>query len=509
VSGGARAFFAIASRSESGTAGDTFVVDVREGTMALVGPNDALAPSPRAHGVVSWDGARVWLEADHDDAIFAGGKRVDGKVELRPGDDVEAHGHQFVLGLAAPFVQPQRRSFTHAELEERIAEELARAARAWRPTALVMARARHGDGARVLEAALAGLRAGDCVATFAPDEIAMLLPDTTRDRAEMVVARTLAEAGVEGVLVGVAVAPEDAERSERFLRAARLALRATAGLPPPEVRRGLVAEDARTRATLDVLERALREVIARGGARVVIGEPSSGRASLVRAALARIGGDGPFARLPCRRLEATTLATAEAGSLVLLEDVDRLAPELRDTVVHRFATSRVIATAERALDARFGALGLWLGRAAPIEVPPLRQRLDDVVPLAKVLGTAWSGREPRFSAAALARLRSHPWPGNVVELEVAMERATLLAGEGEIQAEHLPGDAMRAPAEGRLREHVDSVERDVILRALAESNHNQTSAARKLGLSRRSLIYKMEKYGLKPPPTSAARGRRA
>lgn len=508
MSGGARAFFAVASRSGR-TAGATFVVDVQEGTVPLLGPADALAVHSRPLGSVSWNGARVWLEARHEDAVFVSGKRVDGRVELRPGDDVEAHGHQFVLGLAAPFIQPQRRSFTHAELEERIAEELARAARAWRPTALAMVRARQGEGGRVLEAALAGLRAGDCVATFAPDEIEMLLPDTTRERAEKVVARTLEEADVEGAIVGVAVAPDDAERAGRFLRAARLALRARAGLAPPSGRRGLVVEDARARAVLDAIEGAVREVIARGGAQVVIGEADVGRSRFVRAALARIGGDGPVVRLACRRLEATTLVAADKDAVVLLEDVDQLAPELRDAVVHRFAASRVIATAERPLDVRYGALGLWLGRAAPIEVPPLRQRLDDVLPMALAFGQAWSGREPRLSAAALARLRSHPWPGNLVELEVAMERAMLLAGDGEIQAEHLPGDAMRAPVEGRLREHVDSVERDAILRALAEANHNQTSAARKLGLSRRALIYKMEKYGLKPPPTSAARGRRA
>jgi hypothetical protein len=240
---------------------------------------------------------------------------------------------------------------------------------------------------------------------------------------------------------------------------------------------------------------------------VVRGEPNTGRSTFVRTALEPTT---TIVRVRCARFDADAVSSVPTGASILLEDVDLLAPELRDAVVHRFAGHRVIATSERAIDVRWGALALWLGLGRDaIEVPPLRQRLDDVHPLALALGQAWAGREPRFSAAALARLRSYPWPGNIVELEVAIERAMLLASDGDIQAEHLPGaEGMRASGDGRLREHVDSVERDAIVRALAETNHNQTTAARKLGLSRRGLIYKMEKYGLKPPPTSATKGRR-
>jgi hypothetical protein len=188
------------------------------------------------------------LHASHDAGVFVGGKRVDGELELSPGDDVEASGCHLVVGIAAPFLQPQRRSFTHAELDERIAEELARAARAWRPTALAMVRARHGEGGRVLEAGLEGLRAGDCVATFAPDEIEMLLPDTTRERAERVVQRTLDEAGVGGAIVGIAVAPEDADGPALLLRAARLALRAASGSGPPPTARACVFVDQASKA---------------------------------------------------------------------------------------------------------------------------------------------------------------------------------------------------------------------------------------------------------------------
>lgn len=85
-----------------------------------------------------------------------------------------------------------------------------------------------------------------------------------------------------------------------------------------------------------------------------------------------------------------------------------------------------------------------------------------------------------------------------------MERAVLLARGGEILGEHLPADPL-SEDHGRLREHVGGVERDTIIRALADANYNQTHAARRLGISRRALIYKMEKYGLKPPPGYARR----
>jgi transcriptional regulator with GAF, ATPase, and Fis domain len=81
-----------------------------------------------------------------------------------------------------------------------------------------------------------------------------------------------------------------------------------------------------------------------------------------------------------------------------------------------------------------------------------------------------------------------------------------LSGGGEILSEHLPGAARNDDEEpGRLREQVDFVERDAIARALAQANYNQTHAAKKLGLSRRALIYKMERYGLKAPPGARRR----
>ena len=138
--------------------------------------------------------------------------------------------------------------------------------------------------------------------------------------------------------------------------------------------------------------------------------------------------------------------------------------------------------------------------ARRITVPSLRMRAESIVPLAQSFARQFKQDKPvKLSPGAIERMRNYAWPGNVLELRNAMERAVALADGGEILAEHLPG-SMETDGEGRLRDHVGFVERDAIIKALADNNYNQTHAARVLGISRRALIYKMEKYGLKPPP---------
>jgi DNA-binding NtrC family response regulator len=208
--------------------------------------------------------------------------------------------------------------------------------------------------------------------------------------------------------------------------------------------------------------------------------------------------------------EGSLIASARGGTL-LLDEVGDLKPEaqsrLREALERHGSSLRVIATTHRALgglverSAFDEPLYRMLGGQL-IEVPALRNRPEDIIPLATAFAEELGAKRPvRMTPGALARLRSYPWPGNVLELRNSMERAVRLAGGGEILAEHLPAETLPfAPNEGRLREHVDGVERDAIIKALADSNHNQTHAAKRLGVSRRALIYKMEKYGLKPPP---------
>ncbi len=155
--------------------------------------------------------------------------------------------------------------------------------------------------------------------------------------------------------------------------------------------------------------------------------------------------------------------------------------------------------------------------AFTIVVPPLRDRPGEVALLAEHFARTAALEQkvvpPAISPDAMAALRGYAWPGNVRELRNAMERAVVLH-TGMIDLEHLP-DRVRDPAYSSvgtrpiaigdgvdMRDQIAEVERATIIAALDECGGNQTRAAQKLGISRRSLIYKLEKYGLKPKPAS-------
>jgi len=141
----------------------------------------------------------------------------------------------------------------------------------------------------------------------------------------------------------------------------------------------------------------------------------------------------------------------------------------------------------------------------PIALPPLRQRVSDIVPLAEHFLRVTAPNAPkRLSAQGVELLRAYDWPGNVRELRNAIERAAALARGPAIEACDLgflrqiatapPGDAtgpdMSLPAA------VAELECAMIRRALAEGGGSRTAAARKLGINRQLLYDKMKRYGL-------------
>ena len=136
-----------------------------------------------------------------------------------------------------------------------------------------------------------------------------------------------------------------------------------------------------------------------------------------------------------------------------------------------------------------------------LRVPPLRQRIEDIVPLSEHLlnniGRHWGREHVRISASAMRALESHGWPGNIRELRNVLERAFLLAGSDELRAEHLEFQSVSGAAGFAVdRSHgtLKQMERAYISYVLADERGSVERAARRLGIPRSSLYNKMRRF---------------
>ena len=135
-----------------------------------------------------------------------------------------------------------------------------------------------------------------------------------------------------------------------------------------------------------------------------------------------------------------------------------------------------------------------------IHIAPLRERRADIVPLGEAflqeIGKSF-GRPPAgLTRQAREALLQHDWPGNVRELRNALERAAILCEGGLIDAGHLALHSAAARAPQPATTNLSTVERDMIARVLTEVRWNKAKAARRLGLSRTQLYYRIRRYGL-------------
>jgi len=145
----------------------------------------------------------------------------------------------------------------------------------------------------------------------------------------------------------------------------------------------------------------------------------------------------------------------------------------------------------------------------PLEVPPLRDRQEDIVLLLKRFSSEFarlhSRRSPRYSVTARNLLKRYPWPGNVRELRNFCERMVILMAGQLIQPENLPQEIRRGPAQKRDNPrfllpaegiNLMELESDVIRQALGLSGGNRSKAARLLGISRDTLLYRIQKHAI-------------
>ena len=135
-----------------------------------------------------------------------------------------------------------------------------------------------------------------------------------------------------------------------------------------------------------------------------------------------------------------------------------------------------------------------------IYIPSLREREADVVPLANHFAYEFSDGKPRFSPETMRCLNLYDWPGNVRELRNAMERAALVCQGGIILPEHLPkrirGESPQQTENVDVEKgsRMEDVERSIILQTLRQNSDNRTKTAKSLGISRRALQYKLQRY---------------
>ena len=316
----------------------------------------------------------------------------------------------------------------------------------------------------------------------------------------------------------------------------------------------MIAEDAKTKRILDIVRR-----VAPSDASIMIsGESGTGKEVLAKTIHeCSDRSDRPFVALNCaaipeNMLEAilfgyekgafTGATTAREGKFeqanggtLLLDEVSEMALELQakllrvlqEQEVERLGGKaaipldvRVLATTNRHLTAevaggRFREDLYFRLNVFPIELPPLRERCDDLIPLAYRFIERYSpGKSLTLSPASKHLLLSHGWRGNIRELGNCIHRACILAPGSEITPNDIVFDALvDADYAGPVKqnesasEDLKGSERDMIISALRDSNGNRKLASERLGISGRTLRYKLAKYkeqGIEIPVASVA-----
>lgn len=334
------------------------------------------------------------------------------------------------------------------------------------------------------------------------------------------------------------------------LEVARLRISA----PKPATVEGMVGTSPALLAMLEVT----RKIAAAGRVPVLIrGESGTGKERIAQA-IHSLGprADGPWVTLNCSALAEGLLESemfghergaftdakimkrgllelADGGSL-FLDEIGDLAPALQPKLLRALETQtfrrvggqkelrvdvRFVAATNRDLDAmvRAGTFRedlYYRLNVGSIDVPPLRARREDILPLARrFLGEAarvMGLPEPELAAESHALLAAYGWPGNVRELRNVMERALILSAGAPIRLAHLPREVCAPSAErGNAADPglvaLEEVEKRHIRRVLESCGGNKTQAAKLLGISRLTLRNKVNEYGWSEfQPESAA-----
>ncbi len=206
------------------------------------------------------------------------------------------------------------------------------------------------------------------------------------------------------------------------------------------------------------------------------------------------------------------------GGTIFLDEIAEMSPPLQakllrviqDGKFQRIGSNREIKTNARILAAsnrdleaevkagRFREDLFYRLNVVELNLPPLRERREDILPLANLFVSEFARNRARLAEATADCLKHYAWPGNVRELRNAIERAVLLSQSELILPDHLPTKLREAvnhaaPALATDTQPLDEMERDAILVALKQHQFNRTETAKALGISRRALLYKLQR----------------
>jgi two-component system response regulator AtoC len=496
----------------------------------------------RHHAVLHVDPLRI-VDTGSANGTWVADKRIPPHVptEFRLDEPVRLGSVTLIVQRRSMRMLP-RRVRSHDYFETRLEDECDRAFR--HGLMFTIAHLVFEEGSQIHEVLGRSLRDGDIVASYAPGELELLLVDTPPEHAIRIIQSIEGELAAR-VSIGTAAYPRDGRDPNSLVARARRRALVTPGGDGDDV---VVAGERMT---------ALHQIVARVAAAdisvLLQGETGVGKeviAELIHRQSSRSAK--PFVKLNCAALTETLLESelfghergaftgavqtklglleVAEGGVVLLDEVGELQASTQAKLLRvldeRMLTRvggvsprpidiRIVSATNRDLEAEVarGAFRLDLLyrlNAMALVIPPLRERVDEIVPLARMfLGkvAAKLGRPiPRLTEAAAALLRSYAWPGNVRELRNVIERSVVLCTGGVIDTRDLPEDKMRAAFTARPQQPTMVVpvtagpdERQQILDALEACRGNQTHAAKLLGVSRRTLINKLEKFAVPRP----------
>jgi two-component system response regulator HydG len=314
-------------------------------------------------------------------------------------------------------------------------------------------------------------------------------------------------------------------------------------IEPAEGYSGLVGKDTRMQTVYKLIE----DVAPSDATVLILGESGTGKELAARAIHQNSGrSGGPFVVISCSAYPSTLLESElfgyekgaftgaheqkkgrfeqADGGTIFLDEIGEISPaaqvKLLRLLQHRsferigghrtlHVDVRILAATNRDLLGRvksghFRQDLYYRLNVIPIELPPLRERRNDIPMLARHFLKRFCRVQDKsirdFSQSAMRLLLDHSWPGNVRELENSIEHAVVLARNGEIQPTDLPSSILgaKAAAPEEVGRSLQENEKSLLVEALEASQWNKAETARRLGIGRSTLYSKMKKLGIDP-----------